>query len=40
MKFDEVWARSVADEVVDELFFEDRPSKIYKISKSKLKKIR
>ena len=40
MKFDEVWARSVADEIIDERFFEDTPSKIYKISKSKLKKIR
>ncbi|QKF92916.1 Sua5 YciO YrdC YwlC family protein [Campylobacter sp. CCUG 57310] len=39
-KFDEAWARSVADVVVDENFQENSSSKIYKLSKINLKKIR
>ncbi len=39
-KFDEIWARSVADIVVDEVFFESTPSKIIKLNRKRLKKIR
>jgi len=40
-KFDERWAREVADIIVeDEGFFEGEASKIYKISREKIKKIR
>ncbi|EGH5967736.1 Sua5 YciO YrdC YwlC family protein [Campylobacter coli] len=39
-KFDELWARSVADVVVDEIFVENTPSKIIKLHRKKLKKIR
>ncbi len=41
-KFDEKWAKSVADVVVENKngLFEGEASKIYKISKSKIKKIR
>lgn len=39
-KFDEIWARSVADIVVDEIFFESTPSKIIKLNRKRLKKIR
>lgn len=38
--FDEIWARKVADFVVDEKFWQSTPSKIYKISRLKIKKIR
>ncbi|WP_459895319.1 Sua5 YciO YrdC YwlC family protein [Campylobacter concisus] len=38
--FNVTWARSVADEVVDDYFFEDAPSKIYKISQTKIKRLR
>lgn len=38
--FDEFWAKKVAHVVVDEAFFEDTPSKIYKLSRKKIKKIR
>ena len=31
---------SVADEIVDDHFFEDAPSKIYKISRKKIKRLR
>ncbi|NLY04272.1 MAG: Sua5 YciO YrdC YwlC family protein [Campylobacter sp.] len=40
MKFDEEWARSVADEIEGEDFKEGESSKIYKISRSKIRKIR
>ena len=40
MKFDEIWARSVADEIVDSEFKENASSKIYKISKRNLKRLR
>ncbi|MDO5045221.1 Sua5 YciO YrdC YwlC family protein [Campylobacter sp.] len=39
-KFDEIWARSVADIIVDDEFKEQASSKIYKLSKTNLKKIR
>ncbi|MBR8463469.1 Sua5 YciO YrdC YwlC family protein [Campylobacter sp. faydin G-24] len=39
-KFDESWARGVADVVVDENFSENSPSKIYKVSNSNIIKIR
>lgn len=39
-KFDEIWARSVADKVVDNEFKESASSKIYKISNKKIKKLR
>ncbi|ECL2788655.1 Sua5 YciO YrdC YwlC family protein [Campylobacter coli] len=39
-EFDEEWARSVADVVVDEIFVENTPSKIIKLHRKKLKKIR
>ena len=39
-KFDEQIARSIADVIVDEHFSENPPSKIYKISNLKIKKIR
>lgn len=38
--FDENYARSVADEIVDETLHEKEPSKIYKISKTTIKKVR
>ena len=37
--FDEIWAKNVADEIVDKKFWQDKPSKIFKISRSKIKKI-
>ncbi|HEC3298465.1 TPA: Sua5 YciO YrdC YwlC family protein, partial [Campylobacter jejuni] len=39
-EFDEEWARSVADVILDEKFFENIPSKILKLSKNKMIKIR
>lgn len=39
-KFDEAWARSVSDVIVDDEFKEQASSKIYKLSKTNLKKIR
>ncbi|MCI6988331.1 MAG: Sua5 YciO YrdC YwlC family protein [Campylobacter sp.] len=39
-EFDENYAKSVADEVVDEILFSGKPSKIYKISNSQITKIR
>ena len=39
-EFDEEWARSVADIILDEKFFENIPSKILKLSKNKMIKIR
>ncbi|MBZ7987259.1 Sua5 YciO YrdC YwlC family protein [Campylobacter canadensis] len=39
-KFDEKWARSVADIIVDENFFESSPSSIKKFSKKRMFKIR
>lgn len=39
-KFNESWAKSVANVVVDNKFYECQSSKIYKISKSRIKKIR
>lgn len=38
--FDENWAKSVAGVVVDEVFFESTPSKIIKLNRKRLKKIR
>ncbi|MBE3022973.1 Sua5 YciO YrdC YwlC family protein [Campylobacter sp. RM13119] len=38
--FDEIWARNVADIVVDERFYQTKGSKIYKISKTNIKRIR
>lgn len=38
--FDKTWACSVADVVVDENFSQNESSKIYKISHSRIKKIR
>ncbi len=38
--FNKAWAMSVADEIVDDHFFEDTPSKIYKISRKKIKRLR
>ncbi|QCD44151.1 Sua5 YciO YrdC YwlC family protein [Campylobacter mucosalis] len=40
MKFDENWARKVADVVIDDTLFEGQSSKIFKISRAKIKKIR
>ncbi|MGG7074416.1 Sua5 YciO YrdC YwlC family protein [Campylobacter sp. 9BO] len=40
LKFDENWAKSVADVVIDSEFFEGKSSKMYKISHRKLLKIR
>lgn len=39
-KFDESWARSVADEVVDEEFHESTASKILKVSIRNIKRLR
>ncbi|AXP09393.1 Sua5 YciO YrdC YwlC family protein [Campylobacter hepaticus] len=39
-KFDEVWARSIADIVIDESFFENIPSKIIKLNRKRFKKLR
>jgi hypothetical protein len=39
-KFDEKFARNVADVIVDETFFESAPSRILRLSRSNLKKIR
>ena len=39
-KFDESWARSVADEVVDEKFHESAASKILKVSIRNIKRLR
>ncbi|TKX32533.1 Sua5 YciO YrdC YwlC family protein [Campylobacter aviculae] len=39
-KFDEIWAKSVADVILDKVFFESTPSKILKIRGSKKLKIR
>ena len=39
-KFDLKYAKSVADKVIGDEFFEKEPSRIYKISRSKVKKIR
>lgn len=39
-EFDEKWARSVADIILDENFYENTPSRILKISKNKIIKIR
>ena len=38
--FDESWARSVADEVLDERLFESKPSSIIKLSRARAKKLR
>jgi len=38
--FDEAWAKEVADEIVDQNFSQNASSKIYKISKTNLKRIR
>lgn len=38
--FNENWAKSVADEIVDSAFFEKKGSKIYKISRTNLKRVR
>ena len=35
--FDEAWAKAAADEVVDQNFSQNASSKIYKISKTRLK---
>ncbi|MBK1971576.1 Sua5 YciO YrdC YwlC family protein [Campylobacter sp. TTU_617] len=39
-KFDEIWARSVADKIIDQKLFEDSASKIFKLSKKRKRKIR
>ncbi|PSM52219.1 threonylcarbamoyl-AMP synthase TsaC [Campylobacter blaseri] len=39
-KFNEEFAKSVADEVVDSEFFEKTPSKMYRVSRNKIKKVR
>ncbi|WP_024789643.1 Sua5/YciO/YrdC/YwlC family protein [Lebetimonas sp. JH292] len=41
-KFDEMWARNTADVTVENKrgLFEGKPSKIYKLSRNKIKKIR
>ncbi|MBK1991475.1 Sua5 YciO YrdC YwlC family protein [Campylobacter sp. 2018MI35] len=39
-KFDEIWARSVADKIIDQKLFEDNASKIFKLSKKRKRKIR
>lgn len=39
-KFNEEWAKSVADKIVGEIFFETKPSRIFKLSLTKLKKLR
>ena len=40
--FDEQWARETADAVVEDKkgLFEGKPSKIYKLSKNKIKRVR
>ena len=38
--FDEAWAKAAADEVVDQNFSQNASSKIYKISKTRLKRLR
>ena len=38
--FDEEWAKAAADEVVDQNFSQNASSKIYKISKTKILRIR
>jgi len=38
--FDEDWAKSVADIIVGSDFFEGKPSTIYKLSKTNIKRIR
>ncbi|MCR6572615.1 Sua5 YciO YrdC YwlC family protein [Campylobacter insulaenigrae] len=39
-KFDEKWARQNADEVIDEIFFENSASKIFKLRGTRLIKVR
>ncbi|MBZ7927916.1 Sua5 YciO YrdC YwlC family protein [Campylobacter sp. LH-2024] len=39
-KFDEIWAKSVADVILDQFFFEGTPSKILKIRGKRKLKIR
>ncbi len=39
-RYDETWARAVADEVIEPLNGESRPSAIYKINNKTIKKIR
>lgn len=39
-KFNEEYAKSAADKIVDNSFFEKTPSKMYRISKYKIKKVR
>ncbi|MBK2000541.1 Sua5 YciO YrdC YwlC family protein [Campylobacter sp. RM10532] len=39
-KFDEIWAKSVADVILDQFFFESTPSKILKIRGKRKLKIR
>ena len=38
--FDEAWAKAAADEIVDQNFSQNASSKIYKISKTKISRIR
>ena len=38
--FDEAWAKAAADQVVDQNFSQNVSSKIYKISKTHLKRLR
>ena len=38
--FDEDWAKNIADIIVGKDFFEGKPSTIYKLSKTKIKKVR
>ncbi|WP_279177052.1 Sua5/YciO/YrdC/YwlC family protein [Campylobacter insulaenigrae] len=39
-KFDEKWARQNADEIIDEFFFENSASKIFKLRGTRLIKVR
>lgn len=39
-RFDENWARSVANIVVDEFFYENIPSRLLKLSRKKIRKMR
>lgn len=39
-RFNEKWAKNVANIVVDEVFYENTPSKLLKLSRQKIRKIR
>lgn len=39
-KFDQIWAKSIADVIVDKNFYENSSSKIFKVSNGNIKRLR